>query len=557
MRRVKSRFGAICLLLLVIVIVTVKLIYTRPTSSSSYVNISPYEKISFEEAERQTGFTIPLPDYVPDGYVLDGIYMYPRTESADTAADVNLPPGPPFEEFQVIFTHDMGVLILRLEGGDTRDEETSARTGGDIPTDFDIQGNMVDVNGTTGVTESGLEKMSIIGAKMHSRLTWRLPCTSTKMPILTGLFLVVESNVLSTSELLEIAKSVRPCIPQTPSLTPSHPTKTPAPIVDSTLLQQALPRYGRLYYRRDGQVWTGFGAPDDRRLVELPFEEIEAVQVVGETLWLLVDGQFAIADLTSGATQTVCEAPRSDVSMALLPLPDRQLAVYAARGDDDHTLGWKSIVGVCDLQTGQTRPLVERPGWVTLLGLTPDGQALYAVPIGGDGGGPIVIIALDDGTIEETDNFVCLLSFAVAPDRSWFAFAEPEAQLTLYDLTDADLSPMTIALPRQPSRADQLVAGRDGRYFYFTLLPGHSGSEPARTYGWWRADVSTGALEQLSPALPVGPDGERLSPVAVSPDGRALLLWGKTGYALLDLQSEAHFLLALPPETQILDWRQP
>jgi hypothetical protein len=50
--------------------------------------------------------------------------------------------------------------------------------------------------------------------------------------------------------------------------------------------------------------------------------------------------------------------------------------------------------------------------------------------------------------------------------------------------------------------------------------------------------------------------GERFSPVAVSPHERALLLWGKTGYALLDLQSEAHFLLTLPPEAQILDWRQ-
>lgn len=216
MLRVKSRFGAICLLLLVVVIVAVKLIYTRPTSSRNYVNISPYEKVSFEEAEQRTGFTIPLPDYVSEGYVLEGIYMYPRTESVDAAADIDLPPRPPFEAFQVIFTHDMGVLILRLEGGDTRDEETYARTGGDIPTDFDIQGNIVDVNGTIGVTESGLEKISIIGAKIHSRLMWRLPCTSTKMPILTGLFLVLESNVLSTSELLEIAKSVQPCIPPSP-----------------------------------------------------------------------------------------------------------------------------------------------------------------------------------------------------------------------------------------------------------------------------------------------------------------------------------------------------
>jgi len=37
--------------------------------------------------------------------------------------------------------------------------------------------------------------------------------------------------------------------------------------------QQALPRYGILYYLRDRQVWTGFGAPDDWRLAKLPVEE--------------------------------------------------------------------------------------------------------------------------------------------------------------------------------------------------------------------------------------------------------------------------------------------
>jgi hypothetical protein len=265
--------------------------------SGNYVNISPYEKISFKEAEQRTGFAIPLPDYVPDGYVLEGIYMYPRTESVDTATDVNLPPGPPFEAFQVIFTHDMGVLILRLEGGDTRGEELYASTGGDIPTDFDIQGNTVDVNGTTGVIESGLEKMSIIGAKMHSRLTWRLPCTSTKMPILTGLFLVVESNVLSTSELLEVAKSIQPYIP---------PTATPLPTIMPTARPSSTPTRERPTATPSAEdfelrTWSST-SPDGRWIAQTTakfptssdtenyYTQLKVSQTNGNLEWVVVDG---------------------------------------------------------------------------------------------------------------------------------------------------------------------------------------------------------------------------------------------------------------------------
>jgi hypothetical protein len=209
MLRGKSRFVAISLISFIVLVVAAKLIYNRHPSSGNYVNFSPYEKISFEEAERRTGFRVPLPSYVPAGYALDGIYMYPRAESTAEAADANLPPRPPFEAFQVVFRHELDVLILRLEGGDTRNEETCASTGGDIPVDFNILGESVDVNGTVGVMESNLDETSIIGTKIHSRLTWRLPCTSTKMANLTGLFLALESDPLSTSELLEVARSVR------------------------------------------------------------------------------------------------------------------------------------------------------------------------------------------------------------------------------------------------------------------------------------------------------------------------------------------------------------
>lgn len=213
MLKAKSRFVAIPLLLFMGVFVIVKLIYNHPLSSNNYENLSPYEKTSAEETAQRTGFKIPIPSYIPTGYVLNGIYMYPHAENVAGTADVNTPPRPPFEAFQVVFTHDKGVLVLRLEGGDTRNEETYASTGGDIPVDFNIHGDLVDVNGTVGVIESGLDKTSIMGTKVRSRLIWRVPCTSTKMAALTGLFLALESDTLSTTELLEVAKSVQPCGP--------------------------------------------------------------------------------------------------------------------------------------------------------------------------------------------------------------------------------------------------------------------------------------------------------------------------------------------------------
>ena len=173
------------------------------------VNYSPYERIDFEQAEQRTGFRIPLPTYLPTGYVLEGIYMYPTPENAAKVTDAKLPPRPPFETFQVVFKRRTNVLVLRLYGGDTRSEESRANTGGDIPVDFGLSGESVNVNGATGLMQSDLDERSIFGTGIHSRLVWRLPYTSTKMTNLKALFLALESDSLCQSDLLEVAKSVR------------------------------------------------------------------------------------------------------------------------------------------------------------------------------------------------------------------------------------------------------------------------------------------------------------------------------------------------------------
>ncbi len=207
--RNKSRGKLIALTLILVIVFTAAAGRIYRCYFAPLVNYSPYERIDFEQAEQRTGFRIPLPTYLPTGYVLEGIYMYPTPENAAKVTDAKLPPRPPFETFQVVFKRRTNVLVLRLYGGDTRSEESRANTGGDIPVDFGLSGESVNVNGATGLMQSDLDERSIFGTGIHSRLVWRLPYTSTKMTNLKALFLALESDSLCQSDLLEVAKSVR------------------------------------------------------------------------------------------------------------------------------------------------------------------------------------------------------------------------------------------------------------------------------------------------------------------------------------------------------------
>ena len=207
--RNRSRGKLIALALILITIFTAAAGKIYRGYFAPLVNYSPYERIDFEYAEQRTGFRIPLPTHLPTGYVLAGIYMYPTPENVAKATDAKLPPRPPFEPFQVVFKRRTHVLVLRLYGGDTRDEESRTNTGGDIPVDFGLSGESVNVNGATGLMQSDLNRRSIFGTEIHSCLVWRLSYTSAQMTNLKALFLALESDELSSSDLLEVAESVR------------------------------------------------------------------------------------------------------------------------------------------------------------------------------------------------------------------------------------------------------------------------------------------------------------------------------------------------------------
>lgn len=170
-----------------------------------------YQKVPLEEAAGLAGFPIPLPAYVPEGYVFDGVYVYFAGEAANN--DARRPPG---SAFQVRYKNDREEwLIVRLYGGDMRSKDAYESTGGDIPTDFDLPGEIVQISGHGGVLQMDLNEQAFTsnGTTLRARLVWRVPYTSEETPGLAAIFLSLESislenSTLSASVLQDVAESV-------------------------------------------------------------------------------------------------------------------------------------------------------------------------------------------------------------------------------------------------------------------------------------------------------------------------------------------------------------
>ena len=369
--------------------------------------------------------------------------------------------------------------------------------------------------------------------------------------------------------------TVTPTPQATPCPTPEPPTRMPTsdlpatpfptpglartPVTDPRVLQA----YGSLLYVAGRSVWEGMGLASDRLVTELPFVKVHAMTLADDRLWVLADDQLAVVDLASGTVETVTEVELSVWGGDLLVLWSRQSVAYTVGMDDDsNLLGRSTRVGLTNPRTGQARMLTELVGGVRLLGATPEEDELYATQIGGEGGGPILAINLEDGTTTakiQPRGFS--YSAVMSPDDHWVAVidaeigSQPEEQgrITLYKLAEPDTSPMVVDLPKQPSHARGLEWAPDSRYLYFVLYPGpwagFSDQPLEQTYGLWRADIRGGQVQQIVPSVSVDH-----YPVAVSPDGRAVLIAGYP-FALIDVQTGVEYALNLPGEATVLAWR--
>jgi hypothetical protein len=319
-----------------------------------------------------------------------------------------------------------------------------------------------------------------------------------------------------------------------------------------------------LLYLDERTVWEGMGFASDRRIFDLPFEQVEAATLAGDLLWVLADGQLARVDLISGALQTLAEIEVSDWGSHLLAPRGRSGVFYAAGVEDSSTLlGHATCVGYYDVQAKQARLLTKLPGGVILLGSATDEDILYAVRMGGDGGiSTILAINLEDGTTStEAEPQRVGIEAAVSPDGRWLAIIDAEwdpqawrGYVTLYNLARPDTSPAVVELPQQPSHASASIWTPDSQYLYFVLYPGSWTPETrSRSYGLWRLDVSdSDSAEQVVPSLQ-----PYHAPIAIAPDGRAVLVSDASSFTLLDVQTGAEGALNLPPGARFLAWRVP
>jgi hypothetical protein len=163
----------------------------------------PWQKVSLEQVEQILGCNIPIPNYLPQNYSLREVYIMPPPKSDEHPESS----ARQLQPFYLKFKSSDHVIIMSLYGGDTRDEE-SVKSLGDIPAAFDLKGQMTTVNGSGGIAQSNLDEPNAFNMQVHTRLIWRFPCVSSKFTNLKAIFLTLESDSLSTSDLLRIAASV-------------------------------------------------------------------------------------------------------------------------------------------------------------------------------------------------------------------------------------------------------------------------------------------------------------------------------------------------------------
>ena len=337
-------------------------------------------------------------------------------------------------------------------------------------------------------------------------------------------------------------------------------------------------KYGALLYIDGRSVWEGWGEATDRRIADLPFDQVLATEPEGNSrLWVLADSRIAVVDLVSGATEVaaVVEPSPNREEGALLMTENQRSIAYTVGVQDNSTLvGVATYVGLYDVQTQRTRPLTRLTGSLGLLGSNPQEDALYAVVLGGDGAfSEIQSISLEDGAVT-TATELQGYGFAWAsesPDGRRIAVLEEDTEvdmvgnlvitrvIAVYNTAAPDAPPLTFSLPQQPNETYGGIWAPDSRRLYFGLSAYSTGDyNPGNleTRGLWQLDMVTGAWTEIPT-----PSQLIVYPMFVSPDGQAILLnwWDPSSQVywqvLVDLQTGETIPLSLPVGAQVAAWR--
>jgi hypothetical protein len=303
---------------------------------------------------------------------------------------------------------------------------------------------------------------------------------------------------------------------------------------------------------------VGSNAP--KPIIDLPeLGSIKNAILVGETIYLLCE---------QGIQRIY---PSEGISDILLPFNTPMLAgelIFAAgysRIIYYSTDNWqKTLVGYYDLDQDIVHPAFSLPQNLHILGMTEDGQGLYALPVGQDPEfGKILLLDLGQENITRELPVQGIMYATLAPDtRRLATFAQRmdstgqlESVINLYDLPSLPLTPPRVfPLPKTPSHVGfgGLHWSPDSQRLYFMLVENIYEAPATTSYGLWRLDVESEATDQVAPISdPV------YHTVSISSDGEWIVLMHETKdeAILVQLQTGAFESFSVPVHAIVAGWR--
>ena len=321
------------------------------------------------------------------------------------------------------------------------------------------------------------------------------------------------------------------CTPQQPveaiqapetQLTQAAATTPATSIPNSTadITQKAMPP--ALIFVVENRILEQRAGEDAHQAAELP-EAGMALDALrsGNTLLILCEAGLQRVNLAAGSSELVSDFDSPVRFGELILAGDGEHVLYSVVADDlAAEFGLRTSVGIYSLETDTTRQVLSSPQNLRVLGLTPDRQGLYLLPVGQDPDfGSLLLVELEGGeVIKELPVFGS--GFAVlAPDGQWLATMGQESSLSLYDLEASPPALVSYALPESPSYIAALTWSPDSLSLYFLLNPGSPWEAPEKSLGLWRLDIASGDISQVAPVDEAG-----MHIRTISPDGRWLLL---------------------------------
>ncbi len=325
-----------------------------------------------------------------------------------------------------------------------------------------------------------------------------------------------------------------------------EPTATPAPAAE-------------LFYIDQNKVYAQpvSGAP--RQVAEMPGEVLDAA-VSGDTLLVLRAEGLVRVDLPGGASTTLAKfSPPAHAGSRLLATRDGKI-FYGVQADDPDLVFGKTRIGYYDPASAQLKELITVDRGAAPLGLTPNGDGVYLLPLGGDPSfGQIQVVDIASGKVRAELAVEGEGMPVVSPDGRFLATtarrlsaSDPNAEeslLYLYDLTAQAPQAHEIALPKAPSAANYPFWAPDSSAFYFALGSGNI-YELKESYGLWSYNIASNKAAQVADVnvlnsffAKVNPAGQVLQRQTMQPSSQ-----------LVDLATGKPMPFSIAPNAIVAGW---